>query len=420
MSSTALPVGPMPVASPVAAPSAGGRDASGSAQAGEEFLALVQQLLGGPAVPVDAGTGEPAAEETPAEAPAAADGADVDTAAPWAPVPPGLAQLIPASGPATAEAAAQLAAPAPDADGTTDAKTGGTAALADADLAAPTAGIPGGGSSRPGTGGQPQTPQPGATPGSLTSPTSTAADGAFDAAAPTGPSTGATTGTGAIPAGMTAANEAAPAPTGLGVNGPTATVATTAVDGTAPAAQARVTEQVFPEVVRIAGNGNGMQRLTLRLQPENLGEVRVVLISRPGEQLVVSLAAGAEAQESLLNGSSELRRLLETIGNGDARIVVRDLASGAPGVSQSTAGQQTSQQFGQQLSQQYGSDFLSDLGSGASGSGDGDPDGEPNTDQHAGTRGSSSAMDGTDGAATSPHRVDPVTGARTAGIDVTV
>jgi flagellar hook-length control protein FliK len=82
--------------------------------------------------------------------------------------------------------------------------------------------------------------------------------------------------------------------------------------------------QVFPEVARLVTRGDGTQRLTLRLSPENLGEVRIVVTVRDGH-VDVSLAAGAAAQEALRHGSPELRRLLESVGAAGTQVVVRDL-----------------------------------------------------------------------------------------------
>ncbi|MDQ4086257.1 MAG: flagellar hook-length control protein FliK [Actinomycetota bacterium] len=88
--------------------------------------------------------------------------------------------------------------------------------------------------------------------------------------------------------------------------------------------------QVFPEVVRLVTRGDGTQRLTLRLSPENLGEVRIVVTVRDGA-VGVSLSAGAEAQEALLHGSGDLRRLLESVGAASTQIVVRDLPAPSAG-----------------------------------------------------------------------------------------
>jgi hypothetical protein len=90
----------------------------------------------------------------------------------------------------------------------------------------------------------------------------------------------------------------------------------------------RVTGQVFPEVLRASANADtGTSRVTVRLNPESLGEVRIVLTQRRGG-LEVSLAAGTDAQRALTDGASELRRLLESVGRADSRILIRDLPTG--------------------------------------------------------------------------------------------
>jgi len=191
----------------------------------------------------------------------------------------------------------------------------------------------------------------------------------------------------------------------------TAPAAAAPVTATAAPAPARVTQQVFPEVVRIAGQGDGPRRLTLRLQPEFLGEVRVVMTSHKGE-LQVSLAAGEAARHALTEGTPELRRLLESVGATDARIVIRDLPTGAlPGGSVRDAAPTTPSPVR--------TDVPSDL-AGGPGSGTGRPGSDRAPDQQAHQRGSNTAMEGTLDAANPSRRTDSVTRARTAGLDVTM
>jgi len=89
-----------------------------------------------------------------------------------------------------------------------------------------------------------------------------------------------------------------------------------------PVAPAAVVQQVFPEVTRLSRSGNGTHRLTITLQPEQLGEVRVTLVVRDGT-VRVNLAS-EQAKDILAQAAPELRRLLEQSGATDARIVVRD------------------------------------------------------------------------------------------------
>lgn len=147
-----------------------------------------------------------------------------------------------------------------------------------------------------------------------------------------------------------------------------------------------VATQLGPEVTRLVSRGDGVHRLTMRLQPEALGEVRVTLTLRHGE-VHVRLAAGDEAQRALAEGAPELRRVLELAGASDPRIVVRDL-SGTPGpTSPSTA------------PAPGGGGGRDDAFTPGTGGGGGH-------DQHAGTRGGTTARDGlTDGA--SPPRPEP-------------
>ena len=116
--------------------------------------------------------------------------------------------------------------------------------------------------------------------------------------------------------------------TALPVVAPSAVVPPPQVDAPTPApAPAPIAHQVFPEVVRIAVTGETPKRVVVRLQPEHLGEVRVVV--RTGKAgLEVSLAAGTEARAAIREGAPELRRMLEAAGSPDARVVVRHLPEG--------------------------------------------------------------------------------------------
>jgi len=127
-----------------------------------------------------------------------------------------------------------------------------------------------------------------------------------------------------------------PQPVTVGVTAPASAV-THFANGPANTA-APVSGQVFPEVVRLVTRGDGTQRLTLRLTPENLGEVRIVVTVRDGG-VDVRLAAGAEAQDALRHGSADLRRLLESVGATSTQIVVRDLPSGSTSALGTSTGQ---------------------------------------------------------------------------------
>jgi flagellar hook-length control protein FliK len=127
-----------------------------------------------------------------------------------------------------------------------------------------------------------------------------------------------------------------------------------------------VVQQVFPEVTRVVSTaGNGTHRITLTLQPEQLGEVRVTLVVKDGS-VHVRLAGSeggdhAAVHRALASGAPELQRLLERSGT-EARISVRDAfgqltstaaTAGLTGPSAPTS-QQTSQQTGQQTGQHTG------------------------------------------------------------------
>jgi flagellar hook-length control protein FliK len=85
----------------------------------------------------------------------------------------------------------------------------------------------------------------------------------------------------------------------------------------------QVTGQVFPEVTRLVTRGDGTQRITLKLQPEALGEVRVVLTVRDGD-VHVRMTGSELAQQALRAGAPELQRLLDLSGASSSQVVVGD------------------------------------------------------------------------------------------------
>lgn len=228
---------------------------------------------------------------------------------------------------------------------------------------------------------------------------------ATGSAAAAGPAAPADTSATALPPVAQEAPAAAPATAvTAGVGQPVATVATTPAGSGAPGVQ-QVTGQVFPEVTSLVSRGDGAHRITLTLNPEALGEVRVVMTVRDGA-VHVRLAAGHEARQALIEGSPELTRLLEQAGASESRIVVRDLPTG----SASSTGSST---------QDRGSETGAELGTGT----------DRSHDQHAGTRADNPATDGmNDGTRTirgaagapQPRSIEPVTGTRGAGVDVTM
>lgn len=177
---------------------------------------------------------------------------------------------------------------------------------------------------------------------------------------------------------------------------PTAAAGLSATGGTAEPA-GPVGGQVFPEVARLVTRGDGTQRLTLRLSPESLGDVRIVVNVRDGA-VDVTLSAGRDAQEALRNGSPELRRLLEAVGAGGAQIVVRDLPSQSASAP-STPGQA------------FGASGWSSDSTGTGGSGRGHPG-----DNQAAGRGTSDARHPSTAAGPLPD--DPTTKAPAPGVDL--
>jgi hypothetical protein len=97
------------------------------------------------------------------------------------------------------------------------------------------------------------------------------------------------------------------------------------------AASAGVTGQVFPEIARLVTRGDGTRRVTLKLTPEALGDVRVVLTVRNGE-VHVRMSGSDAAQGALLQGAGELHRLLDRSGATTTHIVVGDRTATDPGL----------------------------------------------------------------------------------------
>ncbi|GAA3531183.1 flagellar hook-length control protein FliK [Nocardioides daeguensis] len=102
----------------------------------------------------------------------------------------------------------------------------------------------------------------------------------------------------------------------------------------APTVERAVVQQVFPEVTRLVTSTPtdrpGTHRITLTLQPEQLGEVRVTLVVKDGAVQVRlagnanDLAGSAAVHRALSSGVLELQRLLERAGATEARVLVRD------------------------------------------------------------------------------------------------
>ena len=99
--------------------------------------------------------------------------------------------------------------------------------------------------------------------------------------------------------------------------------------------------QVFPEVTRLSTAGNGTHRITLTLNPEHLGEVKVSMVVRDGAVRVSFSAGDGKVQQALSGGTPELHRLLEQAGATETRIVVQQAP--VPSTGQQSPGQPQSQ-----------------------------------------------------------------------------
>ena len=328
-----------PVAAPVAAPASAGPATPG---AGADFASLVEEHLARDSAPGAPSSG--AAGESTAAMPE-------DGTAPSAVPPDALATLLAGLVTAPAPVAAHATGrpdPAADADATsatTDAASGLVATLAAA-VSATTAPAAGTSAVAAPQDGIPAAPATAAGPGTVstvsTGPVLVTTLTGEDAADPgktravdtTGKGAGKPAeGPGAAPTAASAAPEQA-GPVSSGALTPVAVTAQVSTSGAGPQASPQalrgnaVTEQVFGQVTRLVGRGEGTHRLTLRLHPADLGEVKVVLTVRNGN-VDVTLSAGAQAREALRDGSPHLRSLLELTGAGAGHVTLRDLATGA-------------------------------------------------------------------------------------------
>jgi len=188
---------------------------------------------------------------------------------------------------------------------------------------------------------------------------------------------------------------------------------------------APVTTQVIPELTRLVSQGDGTHRMTLRLQPAALGDVRVVLTVRGGE-VRVSLAAGTEAQSALLADAPALHRMLAGTGAESTRIVVRDLAGAQPGTlaPPSSAATPNSTQPSAPVAPSTASTGVGADGTGAFGPGHHSSPGQGSSGEgQAWTPGRTPATDGrsTDGSHPATRQtIDQDTVTPTVGVDVTM
>jgi hypothetical protein len=383
---TIMPMAPMPAAVPATTAANVPADAGGSGLAGETFAALMAAQLGVQAMTTDADVADVAdiapdatAVDTGASAPVVdSETADTD--------PHGDAPVLPAGLvlPVAVIAPVQVTA-TPTGTTTTEAED-----AVDVEPAAAAV-----------RGRAPEPPEHPAAPGHAAPAHEHAVLGRPEAesAAPTTPATATTPGT---PAPATPAGSAVPAP-------PAAPV--TPVQGTASAVAAAplsnpVLDQVKPTFTRLVSGPEGTHRMMLRLHPADLGEIHLT-VRVTGDTVDVTVAARPEARAMLVDGHSELRGLLDSVGRTATQITFRDLPGTGTAVQVVQAGGQqgTTNPDGQSGAQHAATDQGFAGRSGDSG-GNGHPaDG-------AADQSPSSPRDGRPGA---PGETRPPTTTRTAG-----
>lgn len=173
-----------------------------------------------------------------------------------------------------------------------------------------------------------------------------------------------------------------------------------------------VVDQISDKITSLVSRGDGTHRITLRLQPEQLGDVRVVMTVRDGT-VHVRLAAGErDTRTALADGSAELHRLLESAGATDAKVVVREL------------GREFGRGLDSGLTRDFGGHDLNGWSFGSGQSSRQNP--QENAHDHAGTRAQHQARDGHDtnprhsaAVATGTRPSETVTSSHT-GLDVTM
>ncbi|HET7355637.1 MAG TPA: flagellar hook-length control protein FliK [Nocardioidaceae bacterium] len=162
-----------------------------------------------------------------------------------------------------------------------------------------------------------------------------------------------------------------------------------------------VPAQLQPSLVRLVSRGDGTHRMSLRLHPAELGEVRLTVTVKDGA-VDVAMAAGPEAQDTLREGSAQLRAMLSGSGHTLGQLVVQNLPGPAtpPAAGSGTAAQGGTQPGAGQGSPQ-GSAQGAPQGS-AQGSGHGFGQPGQHAGQHAGQHQPGREWAGATPAATSP------------------
>lgn len=202
-----------------------------------------------------------------------------------------------------------------------------TASGNSAGLASPTAGSETGGP----VAATPQVPEADGPTVPAPGPTETGAPTAPTASAPPEDGVPVLTRPAAVAADLPIAPTAAtavtaPAPPAAPTVAPT--VSTTA--GGAPVDTTAATQQVAEPLGRLVSRGDGTHKLTIKLTPEALGEVRLTVTIKAGE-VTVAMSSSPEAAQALRAGSSDLRRALEAMGLNPQSVDIRDLPAGSQG-----------------------------------------------------------------------------------------
>lgn len=318
---------------PESGPSTNGQTAGGRA-----FDAVVAELIG-PA-PADPGAVSP--PPLPGE-PAPAAGGPVDPPATESAVAVATAALaaVPVDGSGTAAGPAPTAPPAAASGPLAAAPTAQPTNPIQSPTAQPTVPVPAPTAAAPDRAtaagphaaatGQPGAPTPSAPAATAdvtmpTGPTPQAPPPQSPAPSAAGPAPMPTASTSMSPAPMT------PTPTAPAAGSAAATPATVhgvSTDGLATGPADLTRQQVAQAVATLTRRGDGEHRMTIRLDPEELGQLEVVVRSHRGGVDVTMAAARPEVVSSLLDASAELRRLLEDKGVAARDLDVRDLDQGS-------------------------------------------------------------------------------------------
>lgn len=203
------------------------------------------------------------------------------------------------------------------------------------------------------------------------------------------------------------------------------TLAAPVADAPPTPGPAPVARQVFDGIEKLTASSTpqGTHRLTLRLDPGTLGEVRVHLTVREG-QVQVRLGAGAEARAALREGAPELQRLLQARGAEDVRIAVHRLeptataaatTTAAPAASTAQASQPAAVQPPPPTVATDGVPHHDLLGARTGSEWSGQQAGQPGA--HAGTRRATDARDGDQDRVHGPTSAEP-RASRPYGVDV--